>query len=815
MLGSFILDLLPGGVMKRAALTLALTLVAASASAFTTPFGERVNAAIDRGLDMFRQNQAPDGSFGPTPQATGLAALCFLEKRASHDWNAPVVGYRGMDGGDQQRVRNAIRWLIANDPGLQGGGPQSYVTGSSLMALSLYASSDGPDDVGAGITVHQAIQNGVQALRSTQGNGGFNTGGWNYEQPDVDGDLSTTQFAMAGLSAAEQVFAGSANTLGAAVPFIRNTRQADGGHIYRGGGQDRFQSSSSMTASGLWTLRLAGVGVDAPDAQECLRWLHDNYRYDSHINEFQQSYYYYLWAAAKGFEVSAQSMGGLNSTQIGGLRDPAQDGFPEEPRGWYYDFAYQLVNVQDGAGTWTQPANWTPGSDTAFAILVLERSLGGACVDLDNDMACGNDDNCPTAPNPDQRDTDGDGLGDACDNCPDVPNPGQEDADGDGHGDVCNRSCFNPTTGEPVAPRRCATGRPGRCRAGQEQCVDGYFQCIALQMPVEEICNGEDDDCDGQIDEGTRNNCGFCAADAHEVCDGADNDCNGLVDDGDLCPNGQCVNGQCLRRCENNECVDAGTYCKPDLMLCVDRCWEVPCAPGLACDEATGSCTNPCEGVTCNPGETCVGGACHPGDCTTTGCPPGEACVNAVCVADPCANTNCPDGQFCRAGACVASCATISCPLFQSCQDGACRDDACGGFECSPGLVCIDGHCHESLCNGVSCAAGQRCLAGQCVGDPCSGVVCPHGQTCEVHANSAQCVADWTEPPEQPVLDPDHLDTDGGAGGGGGRGDGGPEAVGADKSKDAGCASCDVSGAPGADWPLLLLSLGMLKRRRR
>ncbi len=307
---------------------------------------------------------------------------------------------------------------------------------------------------------------------------------------------------------------------------------------------------------------------------------------------------------------------------------------------------------------------------------------------------------------------------------------------------------------EPIA--EACNGADDDCDGTTDEGVNPPGPCPAPDLPLGTPIRGEcrpgANTCIADSG-GARFACRGGVGPAAEICDGKDNDCDGQIDDQAPCPDGQgCADDECVARCGQTGDPDCSSnrLCQAGLCRFV-ACVRTPCAAGFRCDPKRG-CVDRCEGVSCPAQSRCDNGECT--SCLLRGCPEGQICrrtsasasgiAEDTCVAHPCTGKTCGAGQYCRDGACVRGCTGVSCDDGQTCRDGDCVPDACTGRRCGPGETCDgkDGVCRPDPCASITCLRGLACVPGQstCTADPCAVTVCAAGQTCLVRPDGlADC----------------------------------------------------------------------------
>ncbi|MEZ0313951.1 MAG: hypothetical protein ACAI38_19440 [Myxococcota bacterium] len=226
-----------------------------------------------------------------------------------------------------------------------------------------------------------------------------------------------------------------------------------------------------------------------------------------------------------------------------------------------------------------------------------------------------------------------------------------------------------------------------------------------------------------------------------------------------------CVNGDCVPSCDIDPCEDPG--CDP---VGDPNCVAGDCVNGTLCFGGFCREITPCgdDGdAFCGAGFICSLGCNTPSLCDSISCNAGWTCTIQTdgmgvqfptCVGSPCSGLSCGPGESCIGGSCIDTCE------FVPCADGGrqCASDAqicCNGVCCGEGEICRvirddqPGVClrPEGICD-PPCSADEVCVAGECLcaeyPNPreCGGGECCRTQTCDNPCNPNPCATNVGNP---------------------------------------------------------------------
>ncbi|MCC6527338.1 MAG: hypothetical protein IT373_32110 [Polyangiaceae bacterium] len=370
-------------------------------------------------------------------------------------------------------------------------------------------------------------------------------------------------------------------------------------------------------------------------------------------------------------------------------------------------------------------------------------------------------------------------------------------------GEICDgkdNDCDNANdNGDPGGNQSCSTGGVGQCALGLTHCQSGQIACVQQYQPEAEVFDCKDNDCNGDTDEGQLTGCntgllGVCAIGTKvciqgqvvcvqnvqpsaDVCDGQDNNCDGATDEGDPGGGAVCATGQ------PGVCSPGVRHCVSGVLTCVAN--AQPSAE--VCDGLDNNCAggvdegNPGGGAGCSTGQqgVCAAGTvtCQSGalTCVRNVAPSSETCdgldnncAGGVDEGNPGGGVACTTGLLgvCNQGTTACQNGALTCPqnvqpssevcdgADNNCNGATDENDPGGNVACSTGLPgvcsagirhCVSGAlvCQQSVqpsgevCDGLD----NNCAGGVDEGNPGGGAACATGQSGVCSPGTQTCVA--------------------------------------------------------------------------
>jgi hypothetical protein len=342
-------------------------------------FEEEVNAAIARGARHLRAAQKETGEFAAHyAYGTGPTALCLLTLLKS---GVPA---------DDERMRKGFEWLLARP--LQ----KTYEVGISLMAVEALFTPPGEEDLLRSGAIQKVARNvpprekewmreAAKWLAANMRDEGW----WGY--PQTEGDLSNTQYAALGLSAASRCgvevpvavweslasFVMGMQEKTGTMMNVELEREEGAGAYATGFGGKRYARgwgyraasapTGSMTSAGLACMILAEAAMEKLGGGELANprtppkngrldgfgWLQGHWSVTGNPGAGEANNLYFLYGLER-----ACILGGVRS--MGG-------------RDWYWEGSMEIMLRQQADGSWSELGT-AHLHLTCFSLLFLKRA---------------------------------------------------------------------------------------------------------------------------------------------------------------------------------------------------------------------------------------------------------------------------------------------------------------------------------------------------------------------------------------------------------------------------------------------------------